>query len=111
MESRRDIPALIASFRESGLGLERFARRHRIPPGRLHYWLYQKYRTLGAKPWRNGCGADPVPMFHEVKLDPSAWMADWAAEVSLESKLSVRLRATADPAWIGAVIQALRRPC
>jgi hypothetical protein len=111
IQSSRDIPALIASFRESGLGLERFARQHRIPPGRLHYWLYQKYRPLGAKPSRNGCGADPVPMFQEVKLDPSAWMANWAAEVSLESKLSIRLSATADPAWIGAVIQALRRPC
>jgi len=109
--SSRDIPALIASFRESGLGLEGFARKHGIPPGRLHYWLYQKYRTLGAKPSRNGSGADPGPMFQEVKLDPSAWMANWAAEVSLESHLSIRLSATAEPAWIGAVIQALRRSC
>jgi len=50
-------------------------------------------------------------MFQEVKLDPSAWMANWAAEVSLESHLSIRLSATAEPAWIGAVIQALRRSC
>ena len=110
-QSRRDIPALIASFRESGLGLERFARRHRIPRGRLHYWLYQKYRTLGTKSSRNGGGADPVPMFQEVKLDPSALMASWAAEVSLESSLRIRFSATADPAWIGAVIRALGRPC
>lgn len=111
IQSSSDIPALIASFRASGLGLERFARQHRIPPGRLHYWLYQKYRTVGAKASRNGGGANPMPMFQEVKLDPSALMANWAAEVSLESKLSIRLSATADPAWIGAVIQALRRPC
>ena len=111
VQSSRDIQALIASFRESGLGLERFAREHRIPPGRLHYWLYQKYRTLGIKPSRNGSGANPVPIFQEVKLDPSALMASWAAEVSLESKLSIRFSATADPAWMGAVIQALRRPC
>jgi len=94
-QGRRDIPALIASFRESGLGLEGFARKHGIPPGRLHYWLYQKYRTPGTKPWRNGGGADPGPMFQEVKLDPSAWMANWAAEVSLESNLSIRLSASA----------------
>jgi hypothetical protein len=110
-QSRRDIPTLIASFRESGLGLERFARQHRIPRGRLHYWLYQKYRTLRTKPSRNGCGANPVPVFQEVKLDRSALMASWAAEVSLEKTLSIRFNGTADPAWIGAVIQALRRPC
>jgi hypothetical protein len=110
-QSRRDIPALIACFRESGLGLERFARQHRIPRGRLHYWLYQKYRTLGTKPPRNGGGADPGPMFQEVKLAPSALMASWAAEVSLESSLRIRFSASADPAWIGAVIRALRRPC
>lgn len=110
-QSRRDIPTLIASFRESGLGLERFARQHRIPRGRLHYWLYQKYRTVGARRSHNGGRADPVPMFQEVKLDPAALMGSWAAEVSLESNLRIRFTATADPAWIGAVIQALRRPC
>ena len=110
-QSRRDIPALIASFRESGLGLERFARRHRIPRGRLHYWLYQKYRAEGAKPLRISPGAEPEPMFREVKLDPSVLSASWAAEVSLEDKLSVRFSATADPGWIGSVIQALQRPC
>jgi len=46
-----------------------------------------------------------------VKLDPSALIPSWAAEVSLESQLSIRFSATADPAWIGAVIQALQRPC
>ena len=111
VQSSRDIRALIASFRESGLGLERFAREHRIPPGRLHYWLYQKYRTQGAKPPRNRPGAEPEPVFQEVKLDPGALIPSWAVEVSLESKLRIRFNATADPAWIGAVIQALQRPC
>lgn len=111
VRSIRDIQALIASFRQSGLGLERFAREHRIPPGRLHYWLYQKYRTEEVKPSRNGSGADPMPVFKEVKLDPSALIPTWAAEVSLERKLSLRFSATADPAWIGAVIQAVQRPC
>ena len=109
--SSRDIPALIASFRESGLSLERFAREQRIPPGRLHYWLYQKYRTQGAKPSRNGSGAEPEPIFQEVKLDPSALIASWAAEVSLDSKRSIRFSATAHPSWIGAVVHALQRSC
>jgi hypothetical protein len=111
VQSSREIQALMASFRESGLGLEQFAREHRIPPGRLHYWFYQKCRTRGAKPSRKGSGADPAPAFQEVKLDPSALIPSWAAEVSLESQLSIRFSATADPAWIGAVIQALQRPC
>jgi hypothetical protein len=50
-------------------------------------------------------------VFQEVKLDPGALIPSWAAEVSLESKLPIRFNATADPAWIGAVIQALQRPC
>lgn len=111
VRSSRDIQALIVSFRQSGLGLERFAREHGIPSGRLHYWLYQKYRIRGAEPSRKATGADPVPVFQEVRLDTSALMASWAAEVSLDSKRSIRFSATANPAWIGAVIQAVQGPC
>src|SRR6185503_2814291 len=92
VQSSKDIQALIASFRRSGLGLEQFAREHRIPAGRLHYWLYQKYRTQGLKLLRNGPEAE-APVFQEVRLDPSALMASWAAEVRLDSKLSIRFSA------------------
>jgi transposase-like protein len=110
--SSRDIRALIASYRQSGLGLERFARKHQIPPGRLHYWLYQKYRAQGVKHSRNGSGLDPVPLFQEVNLETgSPLLASWAAEVRLDSQRSIRFSATADPGWIGAVIQAVERPC
>ena len=112
VESSREIRALIASYRQSGLGLQRFAREHQIPPGRLHYWLYQKYRTEGEKPWGNGSAMDPAPLFQEVKLDTgSPLLVSWAAEVRLDSKRSIRFSATADPGWIGAVIQAVERPC
>lgn len=112
VQSSKEIHALIASYRRSGLGLERFAREHQIPPGRLHYWLYQKYRTEGSKASRNGSGLDPRPMFQEVKLDAgSPLLASWAAEVRLDSQRSIRFSATADPGWIGAVIQAVERPC
>lgn len=111
VQSNRDIQALIASFRESGLGLERFARQHRIPPGRLHYWLYQKYRTQRAKPSRPGPGTEPEPVFQELNLDACALIPSWAAEVSLDSKRSIRFSATASPSWIGAVVDALQRPC
>lgn len=108
---KSEIGALISSFRQSGLSLERFAREHRIPPGRLHYWLYQKYRTSQAKPSRSGSGAGSVPLFQEVRFDATPLMASWAAEVNIDGKLDLRFSATADPGWIGAVIQAVRRPC
>lgn len=110
--SSREIQALIAAYRQSELGLQRFAREHQIPPGRLHYWLYQKYRAEGVKPSRNGCRVDPLPLFQEVKLETtSPLLASWAAEVRLDSKRSIRFSAAADPGWIGAVIQAVERPC
>jgi hypothetical protein len=112
VQRSREIRALITSYRESGLGLERFAREHQIPPGRLHYWLYQKYRAEGEKPSRNGSRVDPLPMFQEVKLgNGSPLLASWAAEVRLDGKRSIRFSAAADPGWIGAVIQAVERAC
>ncbi|MCX6926523.1 MAG: hypothetical protein NT154_25435 [Verrucomicrobia bacterium] len=42
------IATIVSRYRASGLGLERFARQHGIPPGRLHYWLYRKHP--GARP-------------------------------------------------------------
>ena len=52
-----------------------------------------------------------MPVFQEVKFDPPALLASWAAEVRLDNKLSIRFSATANPSWIGAVIQAVQRPC
>jgi hypothetical protein len=110
--SRRDIAALIAAYRESGLGLKRFARERRIPAGRLHYWLYQKHRCPKPKASSKGAGVEPAPVFQELKLDPaSSLIASWAAEVSLARGSSIRFSATATPDWIGAVVQALQRPC
>lgn len=51
-------------------------------------------------------------VFEEVKLEPGcALLQSWAAEVSLAQGLSVRFSGTANPAWMGAVVQALQRPC
>ena len=110
-ESSREIGALIASYRESGLGLKRFAREYKIAPGRLHYWLYQKHRAPKPKSWP-GPGVVPAPVFQEVKLYPgSSLIENWEAEVRLARGLSVRFSATASPDWIGSVVQALQRPC
>ena len=112
IESSREVAALIASYRESGLGLKRFAREHRIPPGRLHYWLYQKRRAPEPKSSAKSPRAVSAPVFQEVKLDRgSSLIESWAAEVSLARGGSIRFSATAAPGWIGAVVQALQKPC
>jgi hypothetical protein len=112
LESSREIATLITAYRESGLGLKRFAREHRIPPGRLHYWLYQKHRVPKSKSSGKGPGVIPAPVFQEVKLDPgSSLIQSWAAEVTLARGWSIRFSAAVTPGWIGAVVQALQGPC
>jgi hypothetical protein len=106
------IPALIARYRRSGLSLAEFARAERLPPGRLHYWIYQKHRpdTAAHRP-RAGCPAT-TPAFQEVRLvNGLGLVTSWAAEVTLPAGMAVRFSATAQPAWVGAVVQALGRPC
>jgi hypothetical protein len=111
VESSREIATLITAYRESGLGLKRFAREHRIPPGRLHYWLYQKHRVPQSTSAK-GPGVIPAPVFQEIKLDSgSSLIQSWAAEVTLARGWSIRFSAAATPGWIGAVVQALQRPC
>ena len=106
------ISALIARYRRSGLSLAEFARADGLPPGRLHYWIYQKHRPgAAAHSPRGGCPA-ATPAFHEVRLASGLGLVtSWAAEVSLPAGLAVRFSATAAPAWVGAVVQALQRPC
>ena len=107
-----DISALIQAYRESGLGLKRFAQEQGISANRLHYWIYQKHRAPKRKARAKNAGDVRGPVFQEVKLDPgSSFMQNWSAEVSLARGLSIRFSAAAAPGWIGAVVQALQRPC
>jgi hypothetical protein len=110
--SSHEISELIARYRASGMGLERFAREQGIPPGRLHYWLYQKNPSRPPKHSPKRTGLVPIPVFQEVKvagLMPS--VAGWVAEISLPKGLTIRFSAAALPGWIGSVVQALQRPC
>lgn len=110
--SSNDMAAVVAAYRESGLGLRRFAREHKIPPGRLHYWIYQKHRNSRPAPLARGQISDPSVVFQEVKLGLGpALMESWAAEVRLAGGLSIRFSRLAGPDWIGAVIKVLQRPC
>jgi len=99
---------LIGRYRASGLALKDFAREQGLPPGRLHYWLYQKHRPTAPTNSEVAAG----PLFQEIKLAGSAALVPgWAAEVSLPRGMTVRFSTAAQPGWIGAVVQALQRPC
>ena len=107
-----EIAATLARYRASGLGLARFAREQGIPPGRLHYWLYQKPPGEGSRrrvPSGKRAGA---PVFQEIKLTGATPPVEsWAAEVRLPMGIAVRFSPGASAQWIGLVVQALQRPC
>ena len=103
---------MISRYRASGLSLAQFAEAEGMPAGRLHYWLYQKASTGGRDRSVRPSGVVSTPVFQEVNLAaclPSS--GSWAAEVSLSKGLVIRFNQAAPPAWIGAVLQVLQRPC
>jgi len=106
--SSTEISKVLARYRASGLGAIQFAREQGIPPGRLHYWVYQKCRTR-PKLLRPSVSK---PVFQEVKVAPMLpGVTQWVAEVSLPRGLAVRFSQTAPVEWIGSVVQALQRSC
>ena len=71
---------LIVLFRQGELTLREFSRKHGINPGTFGQWLYRrKRRTLPL-----------VPSFQEVVL-PRGISSVWAAEISVGSRMTVRL--------------------
>jgi hypothetical protein len=110
-ESSEQIAAIISRYRTSGLGLKAFARENDLPPGRLHYWIYEKHAQLtNHRRPQPGTLAIP-PVFQEIKLPSMPQSGHWAAEVSLPRGMVVRFSASASAQWIGSVIQALHQPC
>ena len=104
-----EISKVLTRYRQSGLGVVQFAQRHGIPPGRLHYWIYQKGRTRPRTPVRVSVSK---PVFQELKVATRVPAIEyWAAEVNLPGGLAIRFSQEAAPEWIGSVVQALRRPC
>jgi len=110
--SSNEIANLMARYRASGLGLKAFALKEGIPPGRFHYWIYQKPVEASVSQPSKPTRATAAPMFQEVKLPARPeWGCGWAAEVGLPGGLAVRFSASASVKWIGSVVQALQRPC
>lgn len=99
----------VRRYRQGGLSLKCFAERHGLRPTQLHYWIYGARR-----PSANGrpppSVAEPPPVFREVLL-PRHPSGDWAAQITWPDGLDVRIARDADPAWIGTLVDHLRRPC
>jgi hypothetical protein len=107
--SSEDISKIVEHYRASGLGVVAFAKKQGIPPGRMHYWVYQK-RGKSRPPTSSRRASQPI--FQEVNVAAMvAGAGCWAAEVNLSSGVGVRFSAAATPQWIGSVVQALQRPC
>jgi hypothetical protein len=110
--SSNEITRFIARYRASGIGLKAFALKEGLPPGRLHYWVYQKSAGVRGRRPTQPTAAVVAPVFQELKL-PSRpeWGSGWAAEVGLSGGIAVRFSASASAEWVGSVVQALKRPC
>ena len=100
-----EIAGWISRYRRSNLGLRGFAEQHGLSKSSLHYWVYRKRSAKSSQ------APVPAPLFREIKVSGGSPFASWGAEVSLSSGLAVRFSAGAAPAWIGAVVAELRRPC
>lgn len=108
-DQRDSKPAQIAKwierYRASGLSLKQFAAAHQIPPGRLHYWIYQKQ-------CHSSLAEGSLPgTFRELPLAELLGAASWAAEIRLPTGITVRVAASAAPVWIGAMVQQVAGSC
>ena len=101
----KEISGWIRRYRASGLALGSFAEQHGLSRNRLHYWVYDRRY---AQP-RQVVGAAPV--FQELKVTTGLPPQNWAVEISLPTGAVARFTATATPAWLDSVLEALRRPC
>ena len=101
----QEIAGWVTRYRDSGLGLGAFAKKHGLPRSRLHYWVYGRGRAHGVQP-----RAAPA-VFQELQLTTGLAVSNWAVEIGLPAGLVVRFGAAASPAWMSAVVEALRRRC
>ena len=101
----KEISDWIRRYRASGLGLGSFAKQHGLSRNRLHYWIYDRRFAQPRQP------VTVAPVFQELKVTTGLPPQNWAAEISLPTGAVARFTATATPAWMNSVLEALRRPC
>ena len=83
-------------FRKSSLTRAAFAEQQGIKLTTFQQWIYKSSRRpRGAK------------KFQEVPLH-SILSSGWAAELVLNSGITLRLNPSADPQWIGSLLPALQ---
>lgn len=100
-----EIAGWVRRYRAGVLPLGEFAAQHGLSRNRLHYWVYGRRPA----PARQSVAAAPV--FQELKVTAGLATPNWAAEISWPTGAVARFTATATPAGINAVLEALRRPC
>lgn len=94
----------VALYHQSDLTQEDFARRHGLSFRTLKNWLARS-RQSGA------VTASAAPVFQEIKLPEVDAGQAWAAEVSLDNQVTLRLSQSADTDWVRSLIQTLRQSC
>ncbi len=101
----KEISGWIRRYRASGLALGAFAEQHGLSRHRLHYWVYDRRLAQPRQP------VALAPLFQELKVTGGPQPLNWAVEISLPTGAVARFTATATPAWIKSVLEALRQPC
>lgn len=115
--SKEESTTWVERYRASSLGLRRFAEENGLSVQRLRYWVYDKRNAKGPEPQAETelqTEATPVeaaPVFQEIKLPASLTQQSWALEVSLPTGVAIRFQNLPEPAWLGSLVKAWRRPC
>jgi transposase-like protein len=96
-KNRKDWERIVAEFQRSGATQGVYCRRRGVALSTLQYWI-RKLRNTHAGP--------------EVRLLPVR--VEHAADRAIEARVgdvALRFEAGTSPAYIAAVLQALRAPC
>ncbi|MGE3167236.1 MAG: hypothetical protein AB7O52_20200 [Planctomycetota bacterium] len=97
----------VRRYRESGVGLKEFAERNGLRSQQLHYWTYGSRRSKGGE---TRVGSEAAVVFREYRVAGEA-PSRWEAEVACPDGTTLRLGRGAEPTWVGALVEQLRRPC
>ncbi len=92
---------MVELYRASALTQARFAREQGLKLSTLRQWIYRSTKPPRPAPSR----------FQEVFLGAPPVSADWSAEVSFATGVTLRLGNSATPELIGHLLQRLSPIC